>query len=154
MLILGVVLSMTPVTGHAQKSGANEDAKSSFIPDFRKQISSALLIVSDGFEINEKIKLKPDISASYIRNDEETTASTRYRDPVIKQYIHNPFYNSAVSISLPFEITQSLNIAPAITYAFSINDMNRPEYRGKSLINLVDKDSAIVYGGIHFSFSF
>lgn len=112
------------------------------------------MIVADGFEINETIRLKPDISASYIRNDEETAAWTRYRDPVIKQFIYNPFYNSAVSISLPFEITQSLTIAPAITYAFSINDMNRQEYRGKSLINLVDKDSAIVYGGINLSYSF
>jgi hypothetical protein len=118
-----------------------------------KQLS-ALLKLSPVFEINENIRLKPDITASYIRRDVEANASTRYSDPVLKPFIHNPFHNGAVSISLPITITRSLTISPAITYAFSINSTNNQEYKGKSLINGIDKDSAIVYTGIHLIYKF
>ena len=114
----------------------------------------ALLKASPAFEISEDIRLKPDISASDSRNDEEKTAAGRYSDPSLKPFIHNPYLNSAISISLPIAITQSVTIAPAITYTFSTNNTNRQEYRGKSLINGIDKDSAIVYGGVHLKYTF
>lgn len=115
---------------------------------------SALLKLSPVLEMNENIRLKPDVTASYIRRDAEANASTHSDDPALKPFIHNPFHNSAVSISIPITITPSITILPAITYAFSINNMNNQEYKGKGLINGIDKDSAIVYTGIHLSYSF
>ncbi len=104
--------------------------------------------------ITDNISLKPNLSASYMKSDDTATSIPRHSDLIFKPLIRNPFHNGAISLSLPIPLTESLTISPAITYAFSINDTVRQEYRGKSLINLIDKDSAIVYTGIHLKYSF
>lgn len=155
ILLLAVFLIAAPVTGYAQKSNTNEEAKSIFIPDFHRQILSALVKkVSYALDLNETIRLNPNISASYSNNDEETTVMIHDNKPILKPFIYKPFHNSAVSIFLPYAVTQSLSIAPAITYSFSTNNPSYLEYKRKSLINLVDSDSSIIYGGIHLFFTF
>jgi len=114
-----------------------------------------LLKMPGAFDIGEDSKLKPDHLANYDRNDEEAAGLMPYNDPALKPFIHNPFHDTAISIYLPISLSRSLTIAPAITYAFSTNNTNNQEFKGKGLVNnLIDKDSAIIYGGIHLKYSF
>lgn len=115
---------------------------------------SAMLMTPAALIIPESIRLKPNLSASVIKNPESSAAMTAHQDMVFKPFIRNPFQNGAISLSLPIPVTESLTISPAITYAFSIYDNVRQEYRGKAVINLIDKDSAIVYTGILLKYTF
>jgi len=102
----------------------------------------------------EKDWLKPAVSTGPLISQEEKIPATRYDDQGFKPFIRNPFPDGTLSLSLPIAATSSLTIAPAITYAFSINDTHHPEYRGKKLISLMNDNSAIVYGGIHLCYAF
>ncbi len=114
-----------------------------------------LLKLPGAFDIGGDLRLAPDHIANYGRNGEEASGLTPYNDPALKPFIHNPFHDTAISIYLPISVSQSLIIAPAITYAFSTNNTNNQEFKGKGLVNnLIDKDSAIIYGGIHLKYSF
>lgn len=117
--------------------------------------SYALLKMPDSFDIDDDLRLTPEHWANYDRNSEKPATLAPYYDPALKPFIHNPFHDTAISIYLPISVSRSLTIAPAITYAFSTNNTNNQEFKGKGLVNnLIDKDSAIVYGGIHFKYSF
>jgi len=114
-----------------------------------------LLKMPGAFDIGDDSRSTPDHLTNYNRNDGEPAALTPYYDPALKPFIHNPFHDTAISIYLPISVSRSLTIAPAITYAFSTNNTNNQEFKGKGLVNnLIDKDSAIVYGGIHLKYSF
>lgn len=115
---------------------------------------SAMLMTPAALIFPDNIRLKPNLSASVIKNPESSAAMTAHHDLVFKPFIRNPFQNGAISLSLPIALTESLTISPAITYAFSIYDNVRQEYRGKAVINLIDKDSAIVYTGILLKYTF
>jgi len=114
-----------------------------------------LLKMPGAFDIGDDSRLTPDHFAHYDRNGEEPAALTSYNDPTLKPFIHNPFHDTAISIYLPISVSRSLTIAPALTYAFSTNNTNNQEFKGKGLVNnLIEKDSAIIYGGIHLKYSF
>jgi hypothetical protein len=114
-----------------------------------------LLQSSPASILADSIRWKPNLSASYIKGTDAATAMTRNGEMVFKPLMRDPFHNGSISLSLPIPLTESLTVSPAITYAFSINDYSiRQEYRGKALFNLIDRDSAIVYTGIHLKYSF
>lgn len=113
------------------------------------------LLKIPGLDTGDDSRLATDRLANYDRGGEEPAASTPYYDPALKPFIHNPFHDTTISIYLPISVSPSLTIAPAITYAFSTNNTNNQEFKGKGLVNnLIDKDSAIIYGGIHLKYSF
>ncbi|MEE9911499.1 MAG: hypothetical protein K4571_07220 [Deltaproteobacteria bacterium] len=116
---------------------------------------SELLKVSHSFENSEYGGLTADLSARRNGNNEDKAVTATYDDATLKSFIHNPFHDRALSIYLPISLSRSLTIVPAITYAYSTNNMNRQEFREKGLVNnLIDKNSAIVYGGIHLRYLF
>ncbi|MRR16231.1 MAG: hypothetical protein EG826_07220 [Deltaproteobacteria bacterium] len=117
--------------------------------------SVADLLKMSGPDTGNDLRLAPDHPANYGRGGAEPAALTPYYDPALKPFIHNPFHDTTISIYLPISVSASVTIAPAITYAFSTNNTNNQELKGKGLVNnLIDKDSAIIYGGIHLKYSF
>lgn len=129
---------------------------SSIHDDFRNGTKlSELLNASYAFESIGNSRLTRTSSVSFTTNSEESARMTAYNDPTLKPFIHNPFHDSAISVYLPISLSLALTIAPAITYAFSTNNTNNQEYKGKGLVNnIIDKNSAIVYSGIHLKYSF
>ena len=76
------------------------------------------------------------------------------RSPVLAPYKYKTTNNALLSLIVPIAATNHLTIIPIISYAFTVNGSDRNDVRDKGIISPIDKEGAIIYGGINLSYSF
>ncbi len=116
-----------------------------------------LLGVSHTIEFNKVISLKLVASASYLLSADETTYAKYDSNSLPTMDKYNNFHDGTVTASLPIAVCKTLSITPTASYVFPLCDDARYEMRAygkRGAANPSDRDSAYLYGGVTFSFSF
>jgi hypothetical protein len=116
-----------------------------------------LLGVSQTFEFNKVISLKLAASASYLLSNDETTYAKYNSNSIATTDKYNNFHDGTVSVSLPLAVYKTLSVTPTVSYVFPLCDDARYEMRfyGKQgTANASDRNSAYLYGGVTFSYTF
>lgn len=73
------------------------------------------------------------------------------QSPVLAPYKYQSKYtDNLISLAVPIAATDSLTIAPVISYALPANGLERSDV----IMRLIDKNAEIVYGGINLMFAF
>ena len=116
-----------------------------------------LLAASHTFEFNKVISLKLAASASYLLSNDETTYAKYDSNSLATTDKYNNFHDGTVSVSLPIAVYKTLSVTPTVSYVFPLCDDARYEMRAygkRGVTNPSDRDSAYLYGGLTFSFTF
>jgi hypothetical protein len=116
-----------------------------------------LLGVSHTIEFNKVISLKLAASASYLLSSDETTYAKYDNNSLPTMDKYNNFHDGTITASLPIAVCKTLSVTPTISYVFPFCNDARYEMRAygkQGAANPSDRDSAYLYGGVTFSFSF
>jgi hypothetical protein len=113
--------------------------------------------VSQTFEFNKVISLKLTASASYLLSNDETTYAKYDSNSLATTDKYNNFHDGTVTVSLPIAVYKTLSVTPTVSYVFPLCDDARYEMRAygkQGTANPSDRNSAYLYGGVTFSYTF
>ena len=116
------------------------------------QTLSYLWAAASALEVRKDLVSKPD--ATIAKSDGEIVVNEDHRSPVLAPYKYKNTHYTLISISWPFAATDRLTITPLFSYAFSMNNSERYDFKDRAIVRPIDNEGAIIYSGIHLSYVF
>ena len=112
---------------------------------------SPLLAGSPHLKFPKSTSRHQDMATNDTRRNDVRFNDDNPQSPVFAPYKYQSKYtDNLISLAVPIAATDSLTIAPVISYALPANGLER----SAMIMRLIDKNAEIVYGGINLMFAF
>lgn len=116
--------------------------------------SAFLPVLPARFEYAGKAVMKTEASTDPVKQNSFANMYENLRSPILAPYKYKTTNNTMLSVILPIAATDQITIIPIVSYAFSMNGSEREDLKDKAIISPIDKQGAIIYGGINLNYSF